>query len=387
RKAVASTFFRPVELKDTPIEFQVAGVFPRGRRTKDIAGFVVSSKGISRIMREKGGLISTTKSIKTDIALEKYLKTFTPEQRIRIETMIKENLEAGTPEVYMYKPKVEGVSPTITTSSLSLFTTGITITKPSPVPSGIEIEVSPTISPIVSPKISPRISPYISPVISPSPLLSPSPSPYLRPSPRPSPYLRPSPKPSPYLRPSPRPSPKLSPYLKPSPRPSPYLRPSPRLSPKLSPYLSPLPTPSPTPITTVGKPLKKVTEKRLMKKLKKVLGYQLYVKRFGEFKAIDGVRPKGRAIQAGERITRETLARTFRVTPTKQYVKAPEIPFVPSPKVFRRYKVRRGVKVPLQQEWIQRAKFSLGTRGEVLEIKAARRKSKSKIKLKGGFIR
>ena len=51
--------------------------------------------------------------------------------------------------------------------------------------------------------------------------------------------------------------------------------------------------------------------------------------------------------------------------------------YKPSSKVFRAYKIQKGKKIPLKDEFIQRAKYSLGTRGEVSEIQMAK-KSKGK---------
>ncbi len=128
-----------------------------------------------------------------------------------------------------------------------------------------------------------------------------------------------------------------------------------------------------------------------LKKIKKVPAWELFVKRFGKFKKI-GEFEKVKAIKFGAKITKETLAATFMIKPLKKLIVAKPSPlFIPSPKVFRAYKVVKGKKVPLEFTWIQKREFRLGTPSEISEIQRAKTSffktssSKSKKKSKGGF--
>ena len=111
--------------------------------------------------------------------------------------------------------------------------------------------------------------------------------------------------------------------------------------------------------------------------IKKRKAYRTFVKRKGQYKAFGLPMPKGKAIKFGERIAATTLARSFKVVPTKRELTGYDLEseYQPS-KIFRSYKIQKGKRIPLQDEWIQRRKFSLAAMGERREIKAARKKIK-----------
>jgi hypothetical protein len=110
-------------------------------------------------------------------------------------------------------------------------------------------------------------------------------------------------------------------------------------------------------------------------------GFGTFVKRKGKWWQVGQPVSKGEAIKRGEMIAIKTLARSFKVRRSSVAVEefaAPE--YQPSPKIFRAFRKVKGRKIPLQDEWIQRRKYSLATRGERIEIKASKR-----LKMKGGF--
>ena len=139
-----------------------------------------------------------------------------------------------------------------------------------------------------------------------------------------------------------------------------------------------------TPKLKMPKPLffpkKSIYKRPTRAKLPKMTtGFRTLVKRKGVYKAVGRVLPKAEAIKFGEGIATRTLAASFRVTPTKVPVIAAKIKdYKPSPLRFRGYKIKKGKKIPLDDEWIQKRKFRLSMPSEVKEIQMFR-------KLKGGF--
>ncbi|MDP3765293.1 MAG: hypothetical protein Q8R04_02170, partial [Nanoarchaeota archaeon] len=91
RKGVASAFFRPAEFGETPKSFQVPGIFPTGRRTKDIAGFIVSSKGLTELRRQSFNPFKKLNIPRAKKATEKHFGTFTKEQQAEINRQIAES--------------------------------------------------------------------------------------------------------------------------------------------------------------------------------------------------------------------------------------------------------------------------------------------------------
>ncbi len=114
-----------------------------------------------------------------------------------------------------------------------------------------------------------------------------------------------------------------------------------------------------------------------LKKLRKSKSFDVFVKERGKFvkKNIKPL-PQGKALKLGSRITDNTLAATFRVRKTLKKTKQKDIKFNVDKKVFRTFKRRRGVKIPIQRTFIERRKFRLNTPGERRQIKGAQRKKK-----------
>jgi len=162
----------------------------------------------------------------------------------------------------------------------------------------------------------------------------------------------------------------------------------------------PIPTPTPIGSTLLPEPKIFLPKIKLLKKVAaRIRAYQLFVKRFGIFKPVGVPMPKAKAIVLGAKITRETLAAQFKLKPTKEFIKGIEGFAVPSPRVFRAYRILKGKKIPMELAWIERKEFRLAEPTEVAEIQRARRtsllgfKSKKRKKIKsifgfkgGGFV-
>lgn len=142
---------------------------------------------------------------------------------------------------------------------------------------------------------------------------------------------------------------------------------------------TPTPTPPPPPIIPIIS-FPKGTTQNILKRSKKSYSkaYRLMIKRFGKYKPI-GEYKRGEALRRGEKITRETLAASFKLEPTKKLIKGKTKPYKVSD-IFRPYKIRKGKKIPLLDEFIQKRGTRLGTRTEVGAIQRAR-KSKRRLKL------
>ena len=104
------------------------------------------------------------------------------------------------------------------------------------------------------------------------------------------------------------------------------------------------------------------------KKLKRAIGYRTYIKRRGKWLALGGIGTRGEAIMKGERSALSTLAASFKIAPTSQIVYGMESSRIPDPFRFRGYRIQGAQRIPLQEEWIQKA----GTRKEGATAKGAR---------------
>jgi hypothetical protein len=127
-------------------------------------------------------------------------------------------------------------------------------------------------------------------------------------------------------------------------------------------------------------------KKRQKRKTPKIKGYVTYIKRYGQYKPLAGVRPRGEAVRVGESVALRTLAASFRIRQAQNIEKPAygNLQYKPS-NVFRSYKIRRGKKIPLQNEWIQKAPERLKSRSEVTELILSRRPVFSgRKKMKGG---
>jgi hypothetical protein len=130
----------------------------------------------------------------------------------------------------------------------------------------------------------------------------------------------------------------------------------------------------------------KSNKKRKELELQSEQAYQTLIKRGGKFKPIGKPMQKARAEKFGEFFARTTLARTFKVIPTKLRVKPTGERYTPSLQ-FRGFKIEKGRKVPLVDTFIQKAKYSLSARSEVAEIQKARLLSKSMSQKARSFLR
>lgn len=113
---------------------------------------------------------------------------------------------------------------------------------------------------------------------------------------------------------------------------------------------------------------------------KRSKAFQLFVKSNGRFLALGRPTTRGRAIRAGESFVSKTLSRRFKILPTRFETDLMDIKYQPS-RAYREYKISRGRRIPLNDEWIQRARFSLSSAGEKLSIKAARRAKAKRLKI------
>jgi hypothetical protein len=117
---------------------------------------------------------------------------------------------------------------------------------------------------------------------------------------------------------------------------------------------------------------KSTTLKKALKKIKKTQAFELFIKTKGKYKKV-GEFGKAKAISLGTKIMIETLAATFKIKPLKKLIEEKPLRLrLPSIEEFRTYKIRKGKKIPLEFEWIQRRGKRLSSRKEVSEIQRAR---------------
>lgn len=108
------------------------------------------------------------------------------------------------------------------------------------------------------------------------------------------------------------------------------------------------------------------------------LAWKILVKRRGAWNYLTGEYTRGEAMRVGAEKTMTTLGRTFKIVPYRyRLYEGDEPDYIPSEDVFRRYKIIRGVRQPLQDIWIQKAPKSLMTRSEVREIQQEKRRAAS----------
>lgn len=236
RKGVASTFFRGLDER-APEPFQEGGIFPIGRRTKDLPDFVLQTRGLIAIDKASVNPFQQARALKTEAALEDFLGTFKPEQRLFIEDSIAKNTGKPIEIIQSFEPSPRARSPGF--SPFGRSPAQVFEEFSSSRLSEFENDFSPSAR-FASPSISPRQS-IFSDFGSPSSRFNSPSSPSARsPSPRMgSPFspLSPNQSPSEFLSPSPSFSPSPSRFGSPSSIFSPS--PSPR-----SPF-SPSPSPSP----------------------------------------------------------------------------------------------------------------------------------------------
>lgn len=364
RKGIAATYFRPADVKgEAPPEFAEAGVLPRVKRTKDLPGFIVQSRGLIELrktgMEEFNVKPSSVqkREIETEQAtkaLERYIDTFTPEQQKAIVKIIDENAPAKAKEIQFElvsekaKTELKGVEPgdvLISPSTISKmpFKTKIIVEK--------KKEKSPTIK---SRSIVTQAYPkYETPKIIISPATSPT---------KKSPGIIASLKITSPSRPDKSPGTRYTP-------------PSPVISPSPSP--SPYPSPSPSPSPYIFTPEKTTTTmpSGFYGSTKKPSTFSVLVRRRGVFRKIATVGSERRAFALGMARVKGTAAASFKIEGLRENVRARTL----LPKEFRISKKEPGVFVQKRQFRIS----SAGEKGEItakglFAIKQKRRKEKYK---------
>ncbi len=173
--------------------------------------------------------------------------------------------------------------------------------------------------------------------------------------------------------------PYIPPYKTPPSRP-PY-----KIPPSRPPYIPPYKTPPyiPPPRTPPYTPPPEEKFKSSISEDGKFLtvGFDVYIKRKGKWiKISKKALTRAKALQLGARRTRETLAARFKIVKSKKPVEVTREVFKPSPEIFRAYKIVKGKKVPLRDEYIQKASKRLGTMGEVREIQTFRKSKQGRLK-------
>jgi hypothetical protein len=105
---------------------------------------------------------------------------------------------------------------------------------------------------------------------------------------------------------------------------------------------------------------------------KKQRGYFTFIKRFGKFIKQPGIRGKGKALMFGEKIAKSTLAATFKVKPSKQFIYGSGYSYKPSSNIFRATRIKKGRRIPLKDTFIQKRGKRLSYEGEIAEIQLAK---------------
>ena len=124
-----------------------------------------------------------------------------------------------------------------------------------------------------------------------------------------------------------------------------------------------------------SKPMRELEPKEILEEPKiLVKGFYVYVKRRGKWRKVSGVFERSRAIEKGARVTKQTLAASFKIEEADQLLKLSqkEQRQIQLGREFRTYKVRKGRKLPQENLWIQRRPYRLGTRSERREIQQAK---------------
>lgn len=109
--------------------------------------------------------------------------------------------------------------------------------------------------------------------------------------------------------------------------------------------------------------------------------FRVQIKRKGMFMDIGKLLPRGKALKAGAEITKATLAAQFRIIPSKTEIIAEDISYLPEPKIFRSYQIRKGKRIPMLDTFIQRRGTRLGTRSEVSEIQMFKKAKQRRFRL------
>lgn len=118
-------------------------------------------------------------------------------------------------------------------------------------------------------------------------------------------------------------------------------------------------------------------KERKKKKDKLRLLFQVLLRRRGKFFEVGQPLPRGRAEQLASRELRRTLGATAKFKPVG-IGKVRDIAFRLDKQVFRGFEKRKGKILRTPNQIIQRSRFRLSSRGEVMEIMEAKRRKKKK---------
>lgn len=106
-----------------------------------------------------------------------------------------------------------------------------------------------------------------------------------------------------------------------------------------------------------------------------IQAFRVFTKRYGKVIELARGLPRGKALLTGARYTKGTLGASFKIEPFGTTT-TPDISFTPDQE-FRTYRVSRGRRIPLTDEFIQRRKFRLSSipeRREILQAKRSKRR-------------
>ena len=115
----------------------------------------------------------------------------------------------------------------------------------------------------------------------------------------------------------------------------------------------------------------------LITKAKKLLskGYKTFYYLKGKKKYIGGIAPRTKAIKIGESKVLSSISARFGIESIDIPVTSSDLEYTPSARVFRGYKIKGQARIPLQDQWIQRA----GTRREPT-VRGARLAARSEVR-------
>ena len=323
---ISTERYRPASFSTATASGKVAGLYPAPKNLIAQANIGWSAPKQSIEYASQPNLAKLTKP-----ALTQPSKFFGVE-KTRIE--IQPSLELADIIQSVTKP----------TSQMKPYTIPLIETKITQVPD-LSVQLKPRISTKIVPETTVKLASTLTPAL--APVLAPASAPALRPAM------------------IPKVQPKVQLEIKPIIEQRMGFTITPTITPKLSIQILP-------PIIQLSPIKKKAVEKR---EYRMVEGWLPLIKRQGEYKPIiTKPAPKHIAIRLGEQKVLETLAASFKVIPTKQKIAGEEQKYVPSPLLFRSYKIVRGRKIPLEHEWIQRKETRLGRKSEVREVHVERRK-------------
>jgi len=128
-------------------------------------------------------------------------------------------------------------------------------------------------------------------------------------------------------------------------------------------------------------PFKSLDEEKRFKfgERKRRKAYSVFLRRRGKYIPVAIGLPRERALKFGSEKALGTLGRTFKIKAMGETFQE-DIAFKPREDIFRTFKVRKGIKQPLVDTYIQRASKSLSTRAERGLIREARIEKQSGIK-------